>query len=314
MDVCFHIGLQKTGTTFLQRSLFSKIDQPDFMYVDGHDHPQIFNSFRFQDPVYFDQELRRQQITALASGRSKLLISFEDLSGHPYNAAQARSVIADKIKRCFPNAKIIFFIRRQDSFAVSSYLQTVNGGNSYSLKEYYSTVFDMNHHDRFICPTLDYFLYSKFVDHLVSLFGKSNCFILPYERFKNENAEVISELLKFLDVQLDYKPVAEKQNEQKGVIYTFLLRFENYFLSRRISSNSTFFSGFPVYNIKKRKWSYFNLKNAMTFLLKRGLFWDFKYKDQSGTTERILHFCDKDNKVLDEKYALGLSSYGYYRS
>ncbi|MFT4544599.1 MAG: hypothetical protein ACI9EQ_001059 [Bacteroidia bacterium] len=111
MEVFFHIGLQKTGTTFLQRELFSKIKDSNFQYVDGHDHPQIFNSFRFQDPIYFDENQVRQEIACLAEGKMKLLISFEDLSGHPYNAAQARSVIADKIKRCFPNAKNFFLCK-----------------------------------------------------------------------------------------------------------------------------------------------------------------------------------------------------------
>jgi hypothetical protein len=312
MEVFFHIGLQKTGTTFLQRELFSKIKDSNFQYVDGHDHPQIFNSFRFQDPIYFDENQVRQEIACLAEGKMKLLISFEDLSGHPYNAAQARSVIADKIKRCFPNAKILFFVRRQDSFAVSSYLQTVNGGNNYSLKEYYRTVFEGNHHDRFICPTLDYFKFSRYVDYLTSQFGKSNCFIAPYEHFMSHNESVISELLLFLGVNFEYSPSSNKQNQQKGLIYTFLLRLENYFLARRISSNPSLFTGIPVYNFRKKKKSYLTLKNILTFLLKKGLFLDTKYKDRTDTSKRILELCKDDNRQLDEIHSLGIASYGYY--
>jgi hypothetical protein len=195
---------------------------------------------------------------------------------------------------------------------VSSCLQTVNGGNNYSLKEYYRTVFEGNHHDRFICPTLDYFKFSRYVDYLTSQFGKSNCFIAPYEHFMSHNESVISELLLFLGVNFEYSPSSNKQNQQKGLIYTFLLRLENYFLARRISSNPSLFTGIPVYNFRKKKKSYLTLKNILTFLLKKGLFLDTKYKDRTDTSKRILELCKDDNRQLDEIHSLGIASYGYY--
>jgi hypothetical protein len=312
MEIFFHIGLQKTGTTFLQREVFPKVRESDFQYIDGHDYPFVFNKFRFQDVIYFDAEETKAEILGLAQGKRKLLISFEDLSGHPYNAAQSRSAIADKIVKCFPDAKIIFFLRRQDQFAVSSYLQTVKGGNSFSLKEYYSTIFLENHHDRFICPTRDYFLFEKYVSYLVCTFGLKNCFIRPYESFLKDNESIINELFAFLGSNEKFEPIAKQQNVQKGVIYTSLLRFENYFLARRITSNSIFFSGIPIYNFRKKKKSYLNIKNGITFLIKKGWFWDIKFKDKSGTTKAILSLCAEDNRKLDAKFELDLNQYGYY--
>ena len=312
MEVYFHIGLQKTGTTFLQRELFSKFEATDLEYIDGHFFPEVFNPIRFQDPIYFDADAIRKELITLAKGKNKLLVSFEDLSGHPYNAAQSRSVIIDKIKKCFPQAKIIFFLRRQDAFAVSSYLQTVNGGNKFSLKEYYETVFKNNQHDRYICPTLDYFQFSKYVDYLIGQFGTENCFIIPYEMFVAQNELTIKRLFNFLDVDFQYTPSTKEQNKQKGVIFTNLLRFENYFVPRRISANSSFYSGIPIYNFRKKKKFYITLKYIMKFLLKKGLFPDFKYKDRSGTGKRILELCKEDNRTMDLNHSLGLADYGYY--
>lgn len=312
MEVYFHIGLQKTGTTFLQRELFSKLNAPDLQYIDGHFFPKVFNPIRFQDPIYFDADTIRKELTSLAQGKNKLLVSFEDLSGHPYNAAQSRSVIVDKIKRCFPEAKIIFFLRRQDTFAVSSYLQTVNGGNKFSLKEYYSTVFENNLHDRFICPTLDYFQFSKYVDYLIEQFGAENCFITTYEGFVKHNELVIKTMLDFLQVDFVYTPTAKTQNKQKGIIFTSILRFENYFVARRISANSTFYSGIPFYNFRRKKKIHITLRYIMTLLLDKGLFPDFKYKDRSGTAKRILELCKEDNKTMDMNHALGLAEHGYF--
>jgi len=311
MEVFFHIGLQKTGTTFLQREIFNKIQDSDFAYIDGHFHPDVFNPIRFQDPIFFDSISIRDKITALAKGKKKLLVSFEDLSGHPYNAAQARSVIADKIRSCFPQAKVIFFLRRQDTFAVSSYLQTVNGGNKYSLREYYSTVFEDKQHERFICPTLDYFLFSKYVDHLTGLFGRENCLILPYERFRSENEVVIKQLLDFLNVKFIEVKLNNKHNRQKGEVFTWLLRFENYFVARRISANSAFYSGIPIYNFRTGKTFHFTLKYVLTLLLRKGLWMDIRYTDRSGSAKRILELCREDNKALELKYSLGLTEHGY---
>ncbi len=311
-EVSFHIGLQKTGSTFLQEEVFRRITTDGFEYVDGHDHPDVFNSLRFQDPVYFDAERVRENILRLKPQARRLLISFEDLSGHPYNAAQPRTVILDKIKRCFPEAKIIFFIRRQDRFAVSSYLQTVRGGNSFSLKEYYATLFTGTFHTRFICPTLDFFLYRRYVDHICSTFGRENTYVIPYEKFIADNRNVINEMVSFLGINWAARELTARTNSRKGVVYTTLLRFENFFISRRITSNSRFFSGLPYYNMRKGKWRFITLRMVLDRLIAVGLFYDRPYRDNTGTVKRILALCTTDNRELDGEYGLGLKEFDYY--
>jgi hypothetical protein len=41
-ELCFHIGLHKTGTTFLQKEVFQKIDTRRFHYEGKRD--KIYNS------------------------------------------------------------------------------------------------------------------------------------------------------------------------------------------------------------------------------------------------------------------------------
>jgi hypothetical protein len=286
---------------------------PGFGYIDGHDHPELFNRIRFQDPVCFDAENVRNGILKLRPKVGTLLISFEDLSGHPYNAAQARSVILDKLKMCFPKLRLILFLRRQDTFAVSSYLQTVSGGNSFSLTEYYQTVFNNRLHTRYIAPTLDYFLYQKFVDHMYEVAGEGNCLVVPYEKFTKDNLNVIKQLLGFLDIAWAIQLSNSRSNSRKGVLYTFLVRVENYFVSRRISSNSSFFSGIPYYHLSTKNWKFITLKLVLNKLVAAGLFYDKPYKDRTGTAKRILELCENDNKELDKRYGLELRGFGYYQ-
>ena len=110
--IVIHVGLHKTGTSFLQAEIFPKIKNVNYIGM-----------LRYGSKIYED----------------KLnIISDEELSVNPhlppchgnYFDSGQRNVIAERLQSIFPNAKIILGIRNKDTWLRSVYSQYVKGGGT----------------------------------------------------------------------------------------------------------------------------------------------------------------------------------------
>lgn len=107
-DVVLHVGLHKTGTTFLQQAIFPKLQNVNYIHIGGK--PVLIEEF-------LSIEIQENMIN---------LISGERLSGKPYiipNDHQDRYRIADRLKKLFPQAKIIVGVRNTEDWYRSLYKQ-----------------------------------------------------------------------------------------------------------------------------------------------------------------------------------------------
>ena len=111
----FHIGLHKTGTTFLQKNVFP------FLYgIHAHIYYQpLWNLFEFD---------------------KKVIVSCERFSGHPFSGkwSEEFATYVKNIGSMFPGAKCIVGFRRHDMILRSLYKLYLHRG-SYKNVE---TVFD----------------------------------------------------------------------------------------------------------------------------------------------------------------------------
>jgi len=114
MEIVIHVGLHKTGTTFLQRRVFPKMD------VNFIEHPKKFLLDLKQDKIN--------------------VISEEELSGRPHYIYEKnmRYKFADSLYSMFPNAKIIVGFRKTDSWLNSLWKQYVWRGGTKSKEEFVS--------------------------------------------------------------------------------------------------------------------------------------------------------------------------------
>jgi len=120
----FHIGLQKTGTTFLQKEIFPQlkktcyfsfykaISELDTLRLSKNEN-QVFNAAK--------------KIKKVFNGE-KNLISYELLYDLYFMDQTELNRVANRIKKFFPNAKIILGIREQASAINSIYKQYVFSG------------------------------------------------------------------------------------------------------------------------------------------------------------------------------------------
>lgn len=104
-DIIIHIGLHKTGTSFLQRVIFPKLDG-----------------------VYYIRTNKAFEILSIRAIENKItLLSHEILSGKPGSIGRKdfRFELADSLKKLFPNAKIIIGIGELEPWLKSLHKQSI---------------------------------------------------------------------------------------------------------------------------------------------------------------------------------------------
>ena len=112
--IYFHIGLHKTGTSFLQRKVFPNIKELEYYRI-----------FNIGQPI-----------------NCKTLVSYERLSGNPISSPiDNRIEILESIKKNYPNAGIIVITRSID-WLKSLYSTYINGGGILLYNEWYSKIFN----------------------------------------------------------------------------------------------------------------------------------------------------------------------------
>jgi hypothetical protein len=107
MDIIIHIGLHKTGTTFLQKYFYPKLE--DVQYINS------------TDPIH-------KLTDGLNDKTGKLLISSEGFSGNPFKESWLRQFYTSLrfIKKIFPYCRIILGLRDHKNLAISLYSQYIH--------------------------------------------------------------------------------------------------------------------------------------------------------------------------------------------
>jgi hypothetical protein len=189
--IFFHVGLHKTGTTFLQRNVFPYIKDLDYYGMD-------YRGFKFGKKI-----------------NKKTLVSHEQLSGKPQSSnIDNRIEKLDLIKKHYPNASIIVFTRKK-GWLKSLYSTYIKSGNTLSYDRWYNEVFNKKYLDQ-----------ESYVKEIKKRF--ENVFVESFERFKDNNDDTIKRLCSFMDVKVpEYKKeiVGKKLTKNKLLI----LRMFNYF-------------------------------------------------------------------------------------
>ncbi|MDD3687638.1 MAG: sulfotransferase [Tenuifilaceae bacterium] len=222
MEVFFHIGYPKTASTWLQEKLFPNLKK--IQYIGNRETGRFFFE---SDAFLFNPEDVYQHLKCYTEA-SRYLFSSELLStpiNYGWHNGTISKTCADKIKITFPAAKILIFIRNQQSLAASAYQQYIKNGGTYSIKHFlYNSHFSCNH-----------LLFDGLISYYDMLFGKENVYIFFFEDFvKNPRGFVESfcNLFGFeVDVDtLDFNIV----NRGLRVGFIPLIRFLNLFHAKPV--------------------------------------------------------------------------------
>lgn len=154
-DVVIHVGLPKTGTTFLQKNVFSKLN---VCYTDTIESSRINTCSVFGVPIV----------------NNKInIISHEHLSGINLPDPDDRFRIADRLAILFPHARILVGVRNKEEWLFSLYKQESRRTGSFRGFNPFKKQFND-----------EYLNFDKYINYLKKQFN--DVYIYHYEDLNND--------------------------------------------------------------------------------------------------------------------------------
>ncbi|WP_420576957.1 sulfotransferase domain-containing protein [Ekhidna sp.] len=241
--ILVHLGYHKTASTWLQNELFisaNEVFEPFSTRDKAHStlgelffqNKEGYLLSPFSEHVELDEILRVYE--RKKSSDKILTISHERLSGNPQASAFDAPIIAKRLHNTFPNARILILIRNQVDLITSCYFQYLSKGGTKSIKKYLNDSYDM----RMPYFSPDHFDFTDLVATYQRFFGQNNVLVYPFELFKKNPDNFVSQLSRFIGREIDFNKsrFVEIRNQKKAKFLTYYLRFLN-LLAYRSSMN-----------------------------------------------------------------------------
>ncbi len=208
--VYLHIGLHKTATRFLQRSVFAHLDPAQFNYNPQPLVDRLYRHIRYPQDAQAGAAFIEEAARVRADGR-KLLISLPDISGDMYNSHENARHNLQVLQQQYPQARVLYFVRNQADWLLSAYRQSIQKG-MFGPLEVFLNFYDgefrpktaqrrggMRNVDAHGLRLLD--IYKAYAD----TYGGDNVYLIRYEDFQKHREGVTRQLAQWL--QTDTVPV-----------------------------------------------------------------------------------------------------------
>lgn len=285
-----HIGYPKAASTFLQK-YFSAHPSINYDCMDfesfkrtGELDPSIKNKVIAENfRVLSDEAL---SIAGIKVNRADVVYQgLNNIKDHQRNTAE-------KLHHLFPNAKVLIIVRGYKSLLTSLYSQYLVKGGRLNFKHF------IEEHGESFVEQFDYdYLYYLYL----SIFGKSNVLMLPYEMLREAPEQFLTIIESFFEFP-SYEMSSERVNKSIEVKYIpFIL-----FISRMVYFSTKIFPKsmrIIIYGKHIEFLSYLNRK------------WLTSNKTSSTIDHMILSkdllekFKVKSDKIKSEKFILNYSRF-----
>lgn len=204
-----HVGDYKTGTSWLQESIFPF--HPEIQYLGGYFKKNelkevLIELVDIRDLDFNSKKLRKKFNDNFTPNNNKICgISREALSQSNYIDGENAERNAKRIKKVFGEVKIIYVIREQISMLSSIYSQYLKMGGT------------RNFYDWFLDPIecrgiIERLKYDKNIKMYQKIFGKENVLVLVYEELLEDKRKFLEKLYRFIGCQnINFEPKESKQ-------------------------------------------------------------------------------------------------------
>jgi len=182
-NIVIHIGLHKTGTTFLQKNYFAIMDNMNFMG----------NTTNMRDITI------RKDVLNIISNESFCC-------SLPYTFRGDREQIVGYLKGMFPDARIIVGTREKKKWFKSTYSQFLIHGGTLTFDEYraryWGNCIDQGAYVRLLKETWD------------------EVFTYDFKKFCEEQDDVMQEISEFIGVKMKYRFGVKNHSLSRGQMET----------------------------------------------------------------------------------------------
>ncbi|MCM3308578.1 hypothetical protein [Priestia megaterium] len=209
-EVILHVGLHKTGTTSIQKTLFSErnnkiLEQKGYIYPkifgENHSYP-LYSAFCDSPETYYEnikkgytnsqiqninsQNLDKLRWELLEKEQSKLIISGEDISRLSVKNLKELKRYINSLSTLPLIIKVLIYVRNPINWSVSAIQEKIKGGETYQTAFYY-----MENHLKFH--------FQKKFKKFLEVFGKEHIEIYPFEDAISYDYGPVGHFLSILD-------------------------------------------------------------------------------------------------------------------
>jgi hypothetical protein len=204
IEPLIHIGYHKTGSSWLQRFVFSAKAGAGFMRFSKGRAGPINTLIVSPNPLDFDPDAARQTFAGLVGDAAERglrpVISSERLSGHPFTGGYDSKELAERLATTLPDGRVLIVIREQREMLLSTYRQYVRAGGVWSLGQFLDPPVDTRTRVRLFDS--NHFAYHRLIETYQRLFGEERVLVLPYELLRSEPGRFVTQIAHFAGVPL----------------------------------------------------------------------------------------------------------------
>ena len=252
--IFLHIGLYKTGSTFLQENIFKEIKKDDYKIFLKYYNSYIYNELFKINHLNRDIKSLKKYLSELKE--NNLIISNEGLFGNFFDGFKENKKRMENYEKIFNNPIYIIFIREQSELLFSFYKERIKHGLKVNFNNFLSSE-SINLESKKINPQkIDYksFDYNIILKDYLKL-PKDRVFIFTFEDFFLKNKT--DEFFNLLNLKKKDYSNARRNTSIPNIEYFFLLNQNLLFKIFKIII-------FKYYNLinkfKKNKINFFDSK------------------------------------------------------
>ena len=236
MTVFIHVGLHKTGSTFLQSEVFPKLE--DVNLISFYDNDLLKKDFEYLqsiNPIFIDENRLDNIKKYFFASKKKILVSSEQFSGNfsfQITGSGGQFYLNMEIlKKIFPDAKIVIIFRNQLDLIISHYKDEVAFGVTTEFNDWLETRIRFN--------GLNYLFFDKTINYLRNLFGRENVIYDFYENILFDKSALSKFLSKIShNFKIETISLENKRNVSLSNTAIRLNRFTNRLIKTKLNSQS----------------------------------------------------------------------------